>query len=95
MPEARDRERVSLADLREDCATGVDQVVGVELLVGEVRIARLGLAFLVVGDRPDRGGADVERDDPCQAATSSGSRGSSTRNVVPSPGSDVTPIEPP
>ena len=95
MPEARDRERVALADLREHGTARIDEAVGVELVVGELRVAGLGLSVLVVRDRADRRRANIERDDPRQAATSSGSSGISTRNVVPSPGIDVTSIVPP
>ena len=40
----RDRKRVALADLREHGAAGVDEVVGVEVVVGELRVARLRAA---------------------------------------------------
>ena len=64
MPEAADRERVALADLREHGPAGGDELVGVGLGVGEARVAGLRHAVLVVGDGSNRGRADVQRDDP-------------------------------
>jgi hypothetical protein len=63
MPEAGERERVALPDLRQDGAAGVDQLVGIVRVVGQVRVARLGRPLPVEGDRAHRGRADVERHD--------------------------------
>jgi hypothetical protein len=64
VPEARDRERVAVADLREHRLAGVDELVRVVGAVTEVRVARLRDAVLAVGDGAHRRGADVEGDDP-------------------------------
>ena len=42
VPEARDRERVALPDLRQHRAARVDQLVGIVRVVLEVRVAGLG-----------------------------------------------------
>ena len=64
VPEARNRERVPLPDLREHRAARFDELVGIVRLVLQVRVAGLGRAVLVVGDRAHGGRADIERDDP-------------------------------
>ena len=62
VPEARDRQCVAFADLREHRPAGVDEVIGIELGVREVRVAWLCRPGLVVRDR----GTD---DEPTSSAT--------------------------
>jgi hypothetical protein len=64
VPEARQGERIPLADLSDDRAARVDELVGVERRRRDVRAARLRPAVLAVGDRTHRGRAHVEGDDP-------------------------------
>jgi hypothetical protein len=54
VPEARDRKCVTLADLREHRPASVDEVIGIEVGVCEVRVAGLCRSGLVVRDRADR-----------------------------------------
>src|SRR4029079_16537052 len=65
------------------------------IVIGDVRVAGLGDAVGVVGDRPHRRRADIERDVAHQAAASSTAYGSSTRNDAPAPGADRTEMLPP
>ncbi len=54
VPEAGDREDISVADLREHGAARVDKAIGVQVVVGEVRRAGLRGAVGVVGDGAHR-----------------------------------------